>query len=107
MTIPSHAAVLSRAADILEQGWTQDALARDAQGNEVNPLSTEATCWCAIGAIIKARTELWFHSGGTAALVQRHLGTLINRVNDVDTMTAEKMVSHLRAAALTDPAPSH
>lgn len=33
------------------RGWTRGCLARDAEGKEVDPVSAQATCWCAIGAI--------------------------------------------------------
>ena len=34
-----------------EENWTQGQLARDSDGNEVDPKSPEAVQWCAMGAI--------------------------------------------------------
>lgn len=34
-----------------KENWTQRSMARDADGNEVNSGSLEATCWCSLGAI--------------------------------------------------------
>lgn len=40
-----------KAYELIEQGWTKEVLARDAQGNSCNPTSPAAKCWCTIGAI--------------------------------------------------------
>jgi len=45
---------LQRAKQYIEQGWTQKANARMADGKEVNSLAPEAVSWCAGGAINKA-----------------------------------------------------
>ncbi len=33
------------------ENWTKGAFARDEHGSEVDPWDTEATCWCAWGAL--------------------------------------------------------
>lgn len=51
--------VLARAADLiapegttaLRSAWTQSRRARDAAGNPAEPASSEAVCWCIVGAI--------------------------------------------------------
>lgn len=36
---------------LIEKGWTQAAYARDINGYRVSPRSTDAVCFCSIGAI--------------------------------------------------------
>ena len=43
--------VLTQARALIEKGWTQDALARDAEGQDVYPKNSDACQWCATGAI--------------------------------------------------------
>lgn len=45
------AAALDKAADLVEQGWTQGELARDENGLACRPTDSDATCWCAEGAL--------------------------------------------------------
>lgn len=63
MTAPrmTPADVLERAAALIEQPgkWTQGAFARAANGNPIGPLSPNATCWCAYGAIGRATGDGW------------------------------------------------
>jgi len=42
---------LMRAAEVVETGWTQCELARDASGMECKPSDSTAVCWCAEGAL--------------------------------------------------------
>lgn len=37
--------------------WTQRALARDADGREVDPTSADAVCWCMEGAFIATHDD--------------------------------------------------
>ncbi len=47
--------VLLAAAELVEQGWTQDAFARDIEGNaQFDVCATGACCFCADGAIRRA-----------------------------------------------------
>lgn len=50
----SIADILERAADRLSKpdAWTQGALARDANGEKVEPESPAAVCWCLSGALM-------------------------------------------------------
>ncbi len=41
-------------SDYLEQGWCQDASARNIDGFEVDPMSPDAVCWCHHGAAVAA-----------------------------------------------------
>lgn len=47
-------AVLTRAADLVEQGWCQDGIARDVHGQRVPWDSPVAVAWCAQGAMHRA-----------------------------------------------------
>lgn len=59
--------ILERAAALLTHsgGWTQNATARDAAGDELH-LSTEpwAVCFCAGGAIHRAAADLGYDQSG-------------------------------------------
>ena len=48
--------VLKAARELIadESRWTQDVLARDASGNEVEPDHQSAVCWCVEGAVERA-----------------------------------------------------
>jgi hypothetical protein len=105
--------ILNNAADLITAtptSWTQGTFARDQYGLEVDPSHEDAVCWCAIGAIARAQADyqLAYPSlfedtrVGACRILQDQLqGALINQVNDLSTMTAEKMAAHMRAAALT------
>ena len=41
----------SKAADMIESGWTQNAFARDEWGHSVGPDEDAATSWCLNGAL--------------------------------------------------------
>ena len=43
--------VLVKARSLIEKGWTQKALARDAHGEKVHPKDPNACEWCATGAL--------------------------------------------------------
>ena len=42
------------AIKFLEQGWTQGCLARNKDGRKTHPWNTDAVCFCAVGALVKA-----------------------------------------------------
>ena len=50
--------VMERAAELTASGWCAGALARDADGNNVDPNSPKAVAWCAEGALKKAVCEI-------------------------------------------------
>ena len=43
---------LVEARQKIEQGWTQEAYARDKTNEKVSTSSREATCWCVMGALV-------------------------------------------------------
>ena len=47
-------AILQRAAALIEQGWTQMAVALDADGQAVSTVHDDACKWCASGALVRA-----------------------------------------------------
>ena len=50
--------ILREANDIWHNNPTKGCFARDEQGWTVSPVSDKATCWCALGAMYKAKGEL-------------------------------------------------
>jgi hypothetical protein len=50
--------ILLRAAEIVEDNWTQGVEARNVEGEPVSAYASNAVSWCAIGAITKARSEV-------------------------------------------------
>jgi hypothetical protein len=46
-----------RALDYIKKGWTQHYLARDLNGNSIDPSDPLACKWCAVGAIYAAYPE--------------------------------------------------
>lgn len=49
--------VLMRAREIILSGWCQGSMAQNANGSPLNLEDTDATHFCAIGALDKALTE--------------------------------------------------
>lgn len=50
--------ILARTIELLTQGWTTGALARNSDGYYCSSLDRDAVCWCLHGALIKATIEL-------------------------------------------------
>lgn len=40
-----------------EENWTQEVFARNSAGDKVNPVSSEACQWCALGALTKVSLQ--------------------------------------------------
>jgi hypothetical protein len=53
-------ALLGRAAALVDTGWCQRSLARDAEGGEVDPWSPDARSWSPLGGLAK----LWYEERG-------------------------------------------
>lgn len=45
---------LRRARDLIQSGWTQGEDARDAEGHPTYLENDGATCWCMVGALVRA-----------------------------------------------------
>ena len=59
--------ILRHARGLIEQGWTQGAFARDADGHGVNHRNSRAVCFCGVGAIRRAADDLRMPRRLTAA----------------------------------------
>lgn len=55
--------VLQKSTAYLKQGHIKGTFARDAEGKEVGSTDPRATCWCSMGALIKASDDV-YHEGG-------------------------------------------
>ena len=105
------AAVLQRAADLVDIGWTQHASARDIAGCAVASNSPDACAFCALGAIKLAGEKHSLHIQNAKQQLRRYLiaqgvEKLFNENyfslvtwNDHDGQTAEQVAAALRAAA--------
>lgn len=69
---------------LLKQGWTQHVMARDSDGNETNPISNKAVCWCLLGAIYKV--------GGHTSEAIHYKVTNIAAWNDNPNRTVEEVI---------------
>lgn len=67
MSAPTPVEILTGAREILSDParWTVEASARDANGAACDVYSPEATCFCAVGALIKAG-YVQYHDGTSA-----------------------------------------
>ena len=95
------AATFRDAADLLDRpgAWTQHADARSTQGRMIGPNAPGATCWCALGAMIKVAPDgahvpalKWFQKifmGGES----------LTAWNDATERTQAEVVAAFRAAA--------
>jgi hypothetical protein len=86
------AKVLRRAAELIDQGWIQGALAKDEQGHTVDCDDSSATRWCLVGALIRARYEI----GANRTPI---LPGLNSDWNDKRGRTADEVAAALRRAA--------
>ena len=85
------AAVLDRAAVLVEQGWTTDADARDANGDEVEGCDESATCWCMRGAIIRAALDTGLRERRS---IDRAFETAANAIIGVEKTALGYSASH-------------
>jgi hypothetical protein len=97
----SVADVLERAADKLEApgAWLQGEAAESAEGFTVLPKSTDAACWCAMGAVWAVTPD---NETGRAArdVLAGLVGTpLVSSWNDAMGRTQSEVVAALRRAA--------
>lgn len=90
--------------DLIEtKGWTQGAMARDAKGHIVPPDSSEATCFCLLGALDRvldyenrdpdADPSRLYRS--TLAFMERALGCEIDEFNDYELRTEVSILAKL------------
>ena len=94
--------ILFAAADKIEPkgAWTQGSFARNSRGIMADPLSEDAICWCASGAIISANGK----DDHVAFLAKRAFENSVIKShiydwNDDPERTQSQVVSALRSAA--------
>lgn len=83
--------------------WIQGNYAEDAEGNDCDILSPQATCWCAMGILFKLENT---EAGGPGALAWRAInelnvaleGQLVHEFND-EASTANEIVALFLATA--------
>lgn len=82
-------AVLVAARALVAKGWCQDVYARDADGREVDPKSSNAVAWCALGAL-RAVSGRWQN---TIRLVELGLKMGLTNFNDEPGCTQERVLA--------------
>lgn len=98
------AEVLRAAASLVESGWCQKAMATDASGRPVPEDDDTASCFCALGAVIRAAD---YDSGVYMAALDRFCEFIyaetghfaVSRWNDTPGRTAEDVAARLRECA--------
>lgn len=81
--------VLREARELIARGWTQEVSARDANGTPVAPTDDTATCWCTIGALMRAGGAR--AASALAAFLPRN--TSIPRWNDAPERTQAEVLA--------------
>lgn len=95
---------LIAAARLVQQGWTQRALARGSDGKNVKPTSPDAVAWSAMGALIACSPD--DHGATLMMPLGRALGTngrwqTIELWNNNPARTGDEVAGALeRASAL-------
>jgi hypothetical protein len=96
--------VLIKAAELLESSpiaWTQNHIARDAEGYPEKANSPNVCSWCALGAIAKVQNlpDAPQEHNPAAMLLAYHLKVNIVDWNDNPLRTREDVINGLRSAA--------
>lgn len=91
--------VLIEAARLLRDvGWTQGRLARDCNGDDVDPMAPGATCYCMMGAIERAAGGPGFNTAVAIHQLIMKVGD-ITHYNDANSRTKEECIAKLLEAA--------
>lgn len=85
---------LCRAVLYVSTGWTQGALARDAEGRRVEPWDTRAVAWCLMGALEVGVLET---AGPYLLLLDWAIGAVRDHLPSDDQLLEEGGVYALRA----------
>lgn len=99
---PEVRAVLLRAAEIVEKpgAWTQGAYAKTAEGLVTSSQSPDATCWCMVGAVMRACDgDAKLESGCWYAILGVLGSGCVPDFNDAPGRTASEVAAKLREAA--------
>lgn len=98
------AEILRKARDLISvpERWTKGELARSAGGYKVSPRSSNATCWCIEGALIKASGE-WAYETRAIKLMMQIVNSVLHGWNDAPKRThAEVLGAFDHAIALAE-----
>jgi hypothetical protein len=95
-----------RAAALLQQGWCQGAMARNAQNLMAQYSSPHATSWCLSGSMLRAEYELGLSmTEDLPAMLRSKLPPTDGSVwpivyyNDADERTQEEVVAMMQSVA--------
>lgn len=88
-------AVIEKALELVRRGWCQRASARDAAGNAVSPMDTEACCWCLDGALLVATDSALEYLQASVAVSNALGGKGYIGWNDTPGRTQNEVVSLL------------
>ena len=90
MARPLQKQIIERARALIanEQHWCRGELARDANGEQISPISASAVKRCALGAVIAAANELMHdsdaaHDFAFKALRPQYGTATLVRINDM------------------------
>ena len=101
--------ILENAIESIKTGWTQEKMARNSDGHEVDPTDDSACRWCLIGALVKstqnADGSVSMDLGSDYHQATDSLRSLIgnNRLslwNDAEERTQEDVLTLLNAACI-------
>jgi hypothetical protein len=84
--------ILKRARELINQGWTKSAYARDKDGLKVPNSSSKAVCWCVEGAIYRAAYELDYDSYPSRRMFQNIYGGMVD-FNDAIARNKEQVLT--------------
>ena len=94
--------IYNKAADLIEEGWTQGAFARDKQGKHTHPCGGGAKSWCLSGALVAVACPVPKNYVPTCP-VRLAEGLMLkgelNSWNDVLGRTKEQVIARLWRAA--------
>jgi hypothetical protein len=86
-------------------GWTQDSYAKDKDGKSTAPTMQSATCFCALGAIKRAKAELGLDECDSVGTVLFRVVGYIPEWNDVPGRTQAEVVDAFTKAIALTPKP--
>lgn len=99
LDFPSASVLRAAAAQLGHEGaWTQNADARDAEGNVVSPFEATAASWSAAGMLARVAGE-WRHAYAPLYWLRDTIGMLDTAWNDAPERTAQEVVAALNSAA--------
>jgi hypothetical protein len=84
---------------LIQRGWIQRCYARDAGGYRVDPHDSRATCWCLLGACMRAEVDF---ETGVRDLIRLAIDPdkkiMLPTWNDAPERTKEEVLEVIRRA---------